>query len=574
MSGFTGLIAFKDSILTESNKIKFPDYANRFYPKLESICGQSYCFFYYGNRRLYQAPLIRSSLSNIFGLEGVFLNKQIEELERKIEIDRGELQPPVEFLNTLKTTHGSFSGFNYNKSSQELFLFTDQTSSRQIFYYSGNDLFAFSSSIFLLCDLLRQLKIKPTLNEPASYMILSLGYFIKDYTLVNEIKKLEAGKYLIVNAKSTIIKEYHNYFMPVLHNKITRDLIDELDTRFRRSIEMEYQYDLNKGLKHIATLSGGLDSRMNLMVAWENGFKEITALTFSEGMHPDELVARKISNDLKIEHIIIPLNNGLHLFDIDTPLLLNNCAVYYFGAPQTLTAVRKLNFNNFGLLHNGNLAESSKGSYLSVPEHIYPQLSKRSSVSDKLFDRVQSLFKNEIAGSYPNEEMFGHYSRAFNAAHNGSWMTRPFAESVYTFMEPNFAELAYSISPKLRYNSFLTIEWLLTLHPKWADYNWATKGIPPTNNPGKKIIYRLISKLGRMISGNDPSPFPLNRWFESNDRLRKFVNENYNNSNAWSIIPVEIKKDVDMLFRTGTINEKMLCLSYLKSLDLLFLIMN
>jgi hypothetical protein len=84
MSGFAGLILFKDNTLIKSNKIKFPDITNRFYPKLESACSESYCFYYYGNRRLYHAPLMHSGLSGIYGLEGVFLNISIYELGEKL----------------------------------------------------------------------------------------------------------------------------------------------------------------------------------------------------------------------------------------------------------------------------------------------------------------------------------------------------------------------------------------------------------------------------------------------------------------------------------------------------------
>ena len=571
MSGFTGLILFKDNTLIKSNKIKFPEITNRFYPKLESACGESYCFYYYGNSRLYQAPLMQSGLSGIYGLEGVFLNVPLNELGEKIDLEREDLQPPAGFLNTLRKAHGTFSGFSYNKNLKELFLFTDQTASHQIFYYTRKDIFVFSSSIFMLCNLLRQINIKLTLNEPAAYMCLSIGFLLKDYTLVNEIKKLEAGKYLIVNEKNMIVKEYHNYYMPVIHNKINRDLLEELDTRFMKSINMEYQFDINKGFKHLATLSGGLDSRMNLMAAWESGYKAITALTFDEGMQPDELVSRIITNDLKIQQIIILLNNGLHLFDIENPLLLNNCAVFYFGAAQTFYAVRKLNFNSFGLLHNGILAESSKGTYLSGPEHKLPEHAKQWSVSGKLLSRIQLLINSEIAGSYPNEEMFIHYSRGFNAAHNGSWMARPFAESVYPFMEPDFAELAFSINPKLRYKSFLTINWLKALHHDIAKYKRAPYGFRPTNSQVKMVIERVLRKTGRIITGNNFNRDPLNYWYVSNELLRKFILENFSDSQSWNIIPAEMKRDVEILFKTGTTSEKMLCISFLKSLELLFL---
>ena len=40
---------------------------------------------------------------------------------------------------------------------------------------------------------------------------------------------------------------------------------------------------------------------------------------------------------------------------------------------------------------------------------------------------------------------------------------------------------------------------------------------------------------------------------------------------AWSILPREISNDVKLLYQNGTATEKLLCISFLKSVDLLFI---
>jgi asparagine synthase (glutamine-hydrolysing) len=570
MSGFTGLIMFKDDTYRKVNKVHFPKVTNGFYPRLESICDDFHCFYYYGIKRLYRESVLHPNPYTIIGLEGVYLNIHKEELRKNLEEQTGKSETSSVFFNILKKAHGSFSGFWFTRDSKELHIFTDQTASRQIFYYSNQDFFAFSSSIFLLSDMLQQLNVNVNLSEQSAYMLLSLGYFLEDHTLVNEIKKIGAGKYLVVNKNGIKIEQYHSFYRRVEFSKINKELLEELATRFKTSVLTEYEYDKSHELNHIANLSGGLDTRMNVMYAWKNGYKNITAFTFSEGMQSDEVVARQISDDIKIPHVIILLNNGLFLFDLDSPLLLNNCAVYYFGSAHTFFAVQKLNFNGLGLMHNGLLAESSKGNYITESNHRAPQLCARYSVSGKYLDRLDSLFKNEIVGLYPDEEMFVHYSRGFNAIHNGSWMTRPFTESVYTFMEPDFTDLAYSISPNLRYNSFLTVEWLKALHPEMAKYNWAPFGIPPTNSHVKNFAQRVRRKTSQILTSDYKGPNPLHHYYKSNEELRNFINDYYNSSNAWPIIPRELKKDLDFLFKTGIVPEKLLCISLLKSIDLLF----
>jgi hypothetical protein len=104
-----------------------------------------------------------------------------------------------------------------------------------------------------------------------------------------------------------------------------------------------------------------------------------------------------------------------------------------------------------------------------------------------------------------------------------------------------------------------------------ASYNWAPFGIPPTNNQIRNFAQRVKRKLGRIVTRNYKGPNPLDHYYKSNDELRTIINEYYNKADAWNIIPIELKKDVEMLFTTGIVPEKLLCISLLKSIDLLFL---
>lgn len=569
MSGFTGLVLFNPDLYFQLKEINIPDIVNGFFPKIEEIRTDCCLFAYYAKNHLSNSAVLNHNSYQISATEGVIFNPaqvKINDTNNLSAINEESLS----YIYSLKEKQGSFSGFSFNKESKELFLFVDQTASRQLFYFGNTDFFAFSSSIFLLRDILLKFNLKINLSEPASYMMLSLGYMLEDFTLISEIKKLTAGKYLKVCKEDITIKEYHNFYRKTKHQKITKELLVELDTRFKNSVKSEYQFDFDKGFKHFASLSGGLDSRMNVMTAWNEGYKDITTLTFSQGLQPDEMVARQISDDLKLQQILILLNNGLQLFDIDSPLLLNNCSVYYFGAAQTLYAIQKLNLSGFGLSHNGGLAESSKGGYLSGTEFKKPELLKRYAVSDLLFSRFQDLFDKTISDKYPNDEMFVHYSRGFNAVHNGNWMTRPFTESVNTFMEPKFAELAFSIHPKLRYNAFLTIEWLNTLNKDMAKYNWSNYGIPPTNNRLKLFNKRVLRRIEVSILKRNFNPVPFDSFYLTNILLQKFIDDSFNKSFSWDIISTDLSKDIKNLFKSGTVTEKLLCISYLKSIELLF----
>lgn len=559
MSGFSGILIFNKAYQVKLKTYNFPDNVNLFYKKKYEIKEEPFSVCHYSNDKFSNDKFLKSSNNYSTGFDGV----RLEGKECEPDSSKDEM------LNMIVNLKGSFTAFHFNKFDKELILFADQTSSRQFFYFANDDFAAFSSSIFLLSDILRHFNLKISLSEQASYMMLSLGYMLEDYTLVKEIKKIKAGEYVQIAKGKFSNHSYHSYYREVEYTKISKNLLSELDFRFKNSINLEYSKDLNYNYEHIATLSGGLDSRLNVMLAHEYEYKDITALTFSEGYKSDELIAREISSNLSFKHIILLLNNGFQLYDLETPLILNNCAVYYFGAAQTFAAVSRLNLNGYGLFHNGGLAESSKGGYLGAPHHESPCLRRRYVISDKFFNRLDESMLKNILQSYPNDEMFVTYNRGFNAIHNGSWMTLPFTDSTYTYMDLEFAHLAYSIDPALRFDAKLTIDWMQKKHPRLMKYPWRY-GIKPTNSSTKLFVSKVVTKIKRELLGTIDVPVPFDDWYLNDIKLQAFVNGKYNCSHSWEYLPKSIIKDIHFLFNQGTIVEKFLCISFLKSVEMIF----
>lgn len=560
MSGFSGVIILKQELEKKLENFKFPAKTQSHFERRGVSSGKGYSIQWYSNNKFTDDKYLNQEDTLLVGFDGIRLDGEM--------FKNG--QSKDEFIASIKATKGSFSALYFDTNSKELLLFADQTSSRQIFYFCNDSFFAFSSSIFLLVDILKHFDVSLNLSEPASYMMLSLGYLLEDYTLVSEIKKVKAGHYTTLSNNIVHQHIYHNFYKETIYTKLTDDLLKELDVRFKHSIKLEYEKDIQSNYNHLATLSGGLDSRLNVMLANEYGYKDITAVTFSEGFKSDELTARRISSDLALKHIVLLLNNGFQLYDIETPLLLNNCSVYYFGAAQTLAAARRINFEHYGLFHNGGLAESSKGGYLNAPNHLAPALQKHYAVSDQYFHKIGDTLIKSILDAYPNDEMFVTYNRGFNAIHNGSWMTMPFTDSVYSYMDTDFADLAYAIDPKLRYRGKMTVEWIKQKHPSLARYPWQY-GINPTNNERRIFMAKVMNKLKRYVYKNNDVPVPFDEWYKKDINLRTFIENQYKNSLAWGFLPNQLKKDVEDLFNQGNVTEKLLCVSFLKSIEMLFI---
>jgi len=560
MSGFSGIVVFDNKLKAKLKSFQFPQKTQGFFELQNEVNADDYIIRHYTNGKFLKDKVLIAEDEICFGFDGIKLQSG----------DFNINDSKADFITKITKTKGAFSALHYDQSAKELTLFADHTASRQLFYFWSKEFAAFSSSIFLLREILAHFNIKTSLSELASYMMLSLGYLLEDFTLVNEIKKIKAGEYISISNDKVTHYQYHNYYRETAFSKVNDELIEELDIRFRKSLELEYQKDLTYGYDHLATLSGGLDSRLNVMLAHEYGFENITALTFSEGFKSDELTARKISSDLALKHIVLLLNNGFQLYDIETPLRLNNCAVYYFGAAQTLAAVKQLSFKQYGLFHNGVLAESSKGGYLNAPYHQAPSLQRRYAVSDKLFSRIGDDLVKSILQSYPNDEMFVTYNRGFNAIHNGTWMTLPFTDTTYSYMDLEFADLAYSINPALRCEGRLTIDWMQKTHPLLMNYPWKY-GINPTNDKSKIFVAKLAYKLKRKFLGTNDVPVPFDEWFKKDNNLRTFIDYQFAKSISWPYLSEPLKKDVKSLFEHGSVTEKFLSVSFLKSIELLFI---
>lgn len=106
----------------------------------------------------------------------------------------------------------------------------------------------------------------------------------------------------------------------------------ENDKIFRRTIELEFEKDKEYGYKHIATVSGGLDSRMTTWVVHDMGYTDQVNYTFSQSGYLDETIAKEIARDLKHEWIFKFLDNGNFLTNIEDMIKVNFGNFLYTGS--------------------------------------------------------------------------------------------------------------------------------------------------------------------------------------------------------------------------------------------------
>ncbi len=469
-----------------------------------------------------------------------------------------------------KEFRGDFSGLLYDKTKAKWIVFTNPTSTKPVYYYKNNGLYIFSSEVKVISQILRMLNYKYSLDIVGAYFLLTYGFMLEDYTLIEEVKKLRPGNYIKIENGEISLHEYSRFENRQYTSDSREKIIDNIDTLFREAVRLEYEKDLEYGYKHIATLSGGLDSRMNVMTAHELGYQDILCFTFAQSNYYDERIAKKIASDLGCEFLFQSLDGGNFLKNVEGPVLCNDGLVLYSGSAHSLSSIEKINFEHYGLIHTGGVGDGVLGSLLLKPKLVKPKM-ESGAYSTYLLHHILPKVKQSL-GHYESNEMFKLYNRAFNGALNGTWTACQFTESASPFLDAEFMKYCFSIPPSMRYKEKIYIEWILSRHPDAAKYVWEATKLKPSTNKVLPFIVKVFRRAYIKAFGktNLLSMNPFQYWYDTNEQLRLFVN-NYFQQNIYLLDEYpELKSDSTRLFNEGSLIEKTQVMSLLEAIKLHF----
>ena len=346
--------------------------------------------------------------------------------------------------------------------------------------------------------------------------------------------------------------------------KTEKEAIDNLEDAFQTALDLEYEKDLEYGYSHLATLSGGLDSRMNVMLANSKGYKN-DLFCFSESDYLDERIAKKIARDLALKIETISLENGHYLHDLSENVHMYNGAVSYISSAHLNSALKKLELKKYGLIHTGQIGDGILGGF--VTEVIDKKSNYRSKkMSTRFLHKVN--FDDKILNKYSSEEVYKLTNRVGNFTNCGSFAIANHQSYLASpFMDTDFIETCLSISPKLKLGSQIYINWIKKCHPDIAKYKWERTGFRPNanwktevsryTNKLKKEYYKILDKEYKL------SMNPLDYWYKNNKDLTFFYNSYYA-SGIRRIEDSKLKEDFDFMFREGTFFEKSVVISVLE----------
>lgn len=471
----------------------------------------------------------------------------------------------------VKDLRGDFSGIIYDRKLDEWFIYTNHTGSKRIFYYKDEKYFIFSSDVKEIAHLLGKLGISKSIDEAAAYLILTNGFMLEDHTLLQEVKRLAPGSYISLKDKQIHIHNYFNLKNIEPSNLNKAQIIEKMDVLFMNALRLEFEKDKEYGYKHIVTLSGGLDSRMTVLLAHKLGYTEQLNFTFSQANYLDEQIAKKIATDHRHNFLFQALDGGNYLKHIEDAVYLNDGLILYSGAAHVLDSVKNMNFDQYGLIHTGLIGDAVIGSFLSKPERIKPSVTD-GMYSRKMYKKIEAKL-DSIIKDYESEELYKFYSRGFLGAMNGNYTFDLVSQAVSPFLDTDFLSFCYSIPESMKYKQQIYLEWIAAKHPEIDAYPWEKTGVSPlkSNNYRKyfNIGYyqRMSLKFFDKISGKTKSGMnPFDYWFSQNPSLGDTINRYF--EAHIDLLPQELQKDSRKLYKEGNTNEKLQVISLLAGVKL------
>ncbi len=500
----------------------------------------------------------------IIGLDGVLLNLSLLKKTQGISDIFGLIihlfsKQGVQFVANLK---GEFSGFIFEKKTKKLHVFNNKKATKQVFYTQHNKGFAVAPTVKALVNLRQSYNETNQLNTQAVYTMLSFGGMIEEQTLVDAIFKLGAAEILSFQDDTLKVDKYYDYnTIPYLYEQKDK-AIDAFNSVFVDAVKAEYEKDKEYEYSHIATLSGGLDSRMTVMLADKLGYAN-HSFCFSQTGYADELIAQEIAQSLGIDFRFIPLDGGDYLKNLSKMVAINSGLQFYHGSAHFDFALQQLDLSKYGLIHTGQIGDGILGGFVSNETTHF--LSK--TISKRFLHKTaidQTSFK-----AYRDEEIFKLYQRVFNLTNFGSYMVEQHKTYITSpFYDETVMEVALSIHPKLKLNQGIYIDWINKWHPEVTNYKWERTGFRP-NRKWKTPLSRYTNKLKQEYykitkQADRLSMNPLSFWLKNNLSIEQFYMDYYRDNRQYIADNSELHTDFSLLMQEGSFTEKALVLTLLE----------
>ncbi|MFT5802842.1 MAG: asparagine synthase (glutamine-hydrolyzing) [Nonlabens sp.] len=529
-----------------------------------------YDFFHNTNTKFQEDKLFVENEQYIYGLDGPILN--LQELKNNFAIPSW----PDLFLTLYKKyktnlpgqLKGDFSGFVFEKKTEKLLVFNNDVGTRRIYYGQSGSTLVIVPSLIQWTDYFNEKEQPPRLNRFAAYNMLTYGAMAGNQTYMDQVHRLLAGESLVFESNQLQVHKYIDYNDIVFSNKSEATLLGEINEHFVRALRQEMDKDKEYNYQSIGTLSGGLDSRMTIMLAHKMGYK-IKPFCFSQSNYYDEKIAREIAESMGEDLQFFALDEAKHLFDLEDNLEAYDALSFYTSSAHFAWGLKQMDFTNTGLIHTGMIGDGVFGSCLTSPENLGPNVAAKL-ISNKLFPKIEKEM-NAFAKEYANEESYALYNRMFNLSVTGTYICAPYGYHSTPFMDGELIKLLFSIPPKMKYYQKMYLKWINEFHPEVTKFTWERTRMKPTAHWKTKLsLYTLkLEQLYRRYTGTahllTMTPYAL--WNKQYPEIEHFFRAEYEKRKHLIAEDQELSKDVSLLFESGNPVERSMVLTLLGAVE-------
>ena len=472
-------------------------------------------------------------------------------------------------INFFEEFEGSFCGVYHNKKSGEWLAFNNQTGTRQLFYFQNKDYFIVSTDLFTLGRALKSLNVPFSLNELAASLMLSSGFVMENLSWIKEVAKLRAGEYIYFDGENLISNFYFHLRNISQTTDSRQETIRKLDKEFAEAVKLGFELNEKYKLKNITTLSGGLDSRMTALTAYENGFRNQTLINFSEKAYADELIAKQIAT-----HYHLPLNQlelkAELLTKIDEVITVNDGMGNYTGFSHVFSILNQFDSETSGCLHTGIMGDTVMGSACNVDK---AKIKRRLYASQFVPELAKAYIEKLLDESYNgNSELAIIYNNIFAYESLGFQYFDLIGATCSPFLNSKFLTTAYAMPESYKTDRNIYVDWITTLHPEIVNFTWETIACKPTNNKWKRGAARMRRAILKRLpipsmwkSGMNPEQL----WYEQNETVKQHINS-YFYKNVELIEDEKLRTLATKIFSEGSFDDKARVLTLLGAIKLHF----